>query len=365
MNYIIFHQDFSKLAGTERVLFNIIEHLLSNDLNKVTLVLCSSKKELIFGLEKLPIQIVFLNQDLQNDSRLGLAKYYINIGLKINKYFSALDRKMEHVVLSSNYMLGALVYFSGKSNKNIRFISCEHFSFHISGFFSKFIRSIYYKNVSVVLLTEKDCEIVNNKYSPKICICIPNAIPFDLHEYVDNTKTILSIGRLTYQKGFDLLIDSFSLISEKYPDWTLKIIGDDYGDKQLLLDKIDQFNLKNVFIFPSTSNIQDEYKNAAFYVMSSRFEGLPMVLLEAMAFGLPLVSFDCPTGPSEVVDDDNGILVPDGNIELLADAIELLINNSELRKMKSNGSHNKALKFSKTNINKNWDNLFSEIWEVN
>ncbi|MGJ1194485.1 glycosyltransferase family 4 protein [Sphingobacterium siyangense] len=362
MHYIIFHSDFSKRAGTERALFNLIEHLLTKENVFVTLLLGSEEKQTTFEFDRSKINIVFLKCKDRKENKLGLLTYYVDLFNKTRKYLRKLESDLDYTVICSNHLLAFCAYYACRGQTNVRIISCEHFSFHVAGKFSKYLRKLFYQHIVVVVLTEGDRLQIANLFNPKITVCIPNASPFLPEPYSGyGSKKILAIGRLTYQKGFDLLIDAFMLISPKYPEWTLNIIGDDYGDKSKLIQKISNYNISNVRLLSSTSNIEEVYKTSEFYVMSSRFEGLPMVLLEAMSFGLPLVSFDCPTGPREVIDNTNGILVEDGNISELALAMERMIVDDNLRKYFADGSEQKVLHYSKEKIGIMWDDLIDNI----
>ena len=247
---------------------------------------------------------------------------------------------------------------------NVAVIACEHFSLSVSGKLSLIARRLFYKYLYVVTLTQKDRNLIAEKYNPIKCICIPNASPFKVTPYnaYKREKTVLSIGRLTCQKGFDLLINSYAIIAAKHPDWKVEIIGDDYGEQMALEALISKFGLEEtISIKPATKYITNHYESTGFYVLPSRFEGLPMVLIEAMSFGLPLVAFDCPTGPAELVNNENGILVENGNIEKLAEAMAEIIGSQQLLLAKAAGAEKRATEFDKAKINKLWNSFLASI----
>lgn len=364
--FLIFHQSFSNSAGTERVLYNIAEHLSKDKANDVTLLLCEVSKNLVYGIDKLDIEIDSLGLESIGKGRASLLKYYYSVSKHVNEYFRKIGPDEKVSIICSNPLLAAIVYFKTKKRSNLKVISCEHFSFHISGKFSRLLRKLFYPKIAVVALTERDRRLIQEQFNPKICVCIPNAIPFELEKYGGLDKnTILSIGRYTHQKGFDLLLQAVGEMDRQlFNDWKLLIIGDDFGDRPLMESIINEKELDFVELIPSTPHIISYYKSASFYVMSSRYEGLPMVLLEAMGFGLPLISFDCPTGPSEIVNSNNGVLVPDGDLKALASAIELFIKDRSILLEKAKGSEEEAIKFNKSNINLLWDSLFKELWKT-
>jgi glycosyltransferase involved in cell wall biosynthesis len=199
-----------------------------------------------------------------------------------------------------------------------------------------------------VVLTQED-----KSYWPDLpnLRVIPNAKPFSLSEPASlQSHTVLAVGRYTYQKGFDLLLKAWRMIDTK--GWTLRIAGS--GDT---LDDVPD----NVVTGLST-DIVDEYRNAAFLVMSSRFEGLPMALLEAQAAGLPIVSFACKCGPKDVITEgEDGILVPEGDIGGLSNGMKRLMEDESLRLSMGQAAFRNSVRFDKEKIMSQWENLFREL----
>ena len=159
---------------------------------------------------------------------------------------------------------------------------------------------------------------------------IPNFIHLTPESSSFSRKELLSIGRLSYQKGFDRLIKAFKIVHETYPEWKLIIYGDG-EEKDKLLGLIEEYNLVSfVVIHRPVKNVEEIYCNSSCFVLTSRYEGLPMVLLEAMSYGLPIISYDCKCGPKDLINNGlNGFLVPEGNIEELANTIMKLISNRD------------------------------------
>lgn len=173
-------------------------------------------------------------------------------------------------------------------------------------------------------------------------------------------KQVIAAGRYVPQKGFDLLIEAWSLVENKHSDWELHIYGD--GDRTLLEGLINRNNLKNCYLERSTNDIAGQLINSSLYVLSSRYEGMPMVLLEAIAFGLPLVSFDCPCGPKDIINNlKDGILVNSGDINELAEKICFLIENEDIRKDMGSNARKNAERFKIEHIAKQWKLLFEEL----
>lgn len=213
-----------------------------------------------------------------------------------------------------------------------------------------------------VVLTKEDSGYWNTnniKY-------IPNARTFENVTHAGlNNKKVITVGRYSYQKGYDLLIKVWDEVHRHCPNWTLDIVGDG-EDREKLQKMIDDFNLtKSVCLKHSTPQIAQEYQNASIVVLSSRYEGLPMILLEAQTFGLPIVSFKCKCGPKDVITDGvDGYLMEEGDIKGMADRIIALINDERLRKEMGKAARISSERYSEEMIMRQWVGLFDELCGV-
>lgn len=192
---------------------------------------------------------------------------------------------------------------------------------------------------------------------------IPNARTFEnvTPANLDNKK-VITVGRYSYQKGYDLLIKVWDEVHKHYPDWTLDIIGD--GEEREKLQKmIDDLNLAgSVCLKHSTPQIAQEYQNASIVALSSRYEGLPMILLEAQTFGLPIVSFKCKCGPQDVITNGvDGYLVDEGDIKGMADRIMALIKDVRRRKVMGKAAIISSKRYSEDTIMQKWVDLFNKL----
>lgn len=199
-----------------------------------------------------------------------------------------------------------------------------------------------------VVLTEEDCGYWGKLDNIRV---IPNPRTFALDTPASlDSKTVLAVGRYCHQKGFDRLLQAWRMIDTQ--SWTLRIAGS--GDP---LENIPD----NVITGPS-SDIVEEYRNAAFLVMSSRYEGLPMALLEAQAAGLPIVSFACKCGPRDVLTDGvDGLLIPEGDVAALAAGMKRLMDDKELRRKMGAAAFRNSEKYDKERIMALWERLFHEL----
>jgi glycosyltransferase involved in cell wall biosynthesis len=215
---------------------------------------------------------------------------------------------------------------------NIRHICWEHFNYNVD--LGKASRRLARKLAArfaddVVTLTERDKQLwLTNTTCKANITAIPNPVTISLPTEINlhKKKLFLAVGRLTYQKGFDLLLQAWAQVALLHPDWRLRIVGD--GEDKAMLEQLRrELNIEaSTELVPKTNNIAAHYQEAAFFVMSSRFEGLPLVLIEAQAYGLPIVSFDCDTGPAEIIKHgETGWLCEAGNVNSLSEGINMAI----------------------------------------
>lgn len=213
-----------------------------------------------------------------------------------------------------------------------------------------------------VVLTNEDRGYWGNL--PNIEV-IPNAAMHVSDTYSDvMNKRVIAVGRLDYQKGFDRLIQAWELVQHtgKFTDWKLDILGQ--GEwREMLQQMIDKAELQNtVCLNRPTKQIGEEYVKSDMLVMSSNYEGFPMVMIEAMACGLPVVSFDYKCGPKDIIQTGiNGLLVPNGDIQALADAMMKVMEDEAYRKMLSLNARKVVDTYSEQAVMSQWIRLFTSI----
>jgi glycosyltransferase involved in cell wall biosynthesis len=197
---------------------------------------------------------------------------------------------------------------------------------------------------------------------------IANPLPFhDDRKAALSNKKVLAAGRLVYEKGFDLLIDAWAIVAKRYPDWELAIYGS--GDRESsLLRQIEDYGLQGkVILHEPVDDIRSVYYDSSFFVFPSRcLEALPMVMLEALSAGLPVVAFDAPCGPKDLIrDSENGYLVETGNIPDLAAKIIRLAGSQAQRTAMGKAAKTAASAFRTENIMQRWNNLFTGLMNGN
>lgn len=232
--------------------------------------------------------------------------------------------------------------------------------------YDKWILGKLSKADKLVVLTKGDA-IDWKEYTNNI-IVIPNPVtyyPKTIASHNGANKRILCVGRLQEQKGFDMLIDAFARIAHLCEGWTIDIFGDGQ-DKQFLMEKIRNQELDGrIIIHPPVDDIYKEYQCSDFFVLSSRFEGLPLVLGEAMACGIPCVAFKCKYGPEDIIDDGKtGLLVENGNTIDLSEKILWMVKHDEERLRMGERAREDIKRYEKSAIMKRWLSLFASYAEI-
>lgn len=346
--------DITFKGGIEKVTCNLANELIKE--YEVTIIsYFKSNDNINFYLDK-EVKVKYITTEKYDGSPGSIKRLFkfMKIFFRVNFYLK--KQKSDYIIAQG--MPVALMLFPLNFMKN-KVIACEHVHYDYYNEIIKWIRNKLYKYYyKVVVLTSKDKEkfeknLDNVEY-------IPNYISkISEKKSLLNNKVIISVGRLEEQKGYDILIEICSKLLPDYPEWKLKIFGEGNLRKKLE-EQIRKNNMGNQILLMGTTNeIEKEYLKSDIYVMSSRFEGMPMVLLEASSYGLPLISFDCPNGPSDIIEDSvNGYLVRNFDKEEMLRKTEKLINDENLRIKISQNTKSKILNFEKKNILEKWRDLF-------
>lgn len=201
---------------------------------------------------------------------------------------------------------------------------------------------------------------INEWYSNNV-IAIANPLSFDRQTSDHQAKSVIVVGSHSYNKGYDILLEIWKQIEDSYPEWQLNIYGKIDKD-QTFIKQAQLLNLKRVNFHQPVKDIQEKYKQSSIMLMTSRTEGFGMVLIEAMACGLPCISFDCPSGPRDIIQNgQDGFLIENGDQKCFQQKLEALMSNAELRKTMGARASKNVMRFSANNIVAQWDKLFRDL----
>ena len=323
--------------------------------DKVTLIGIKGMNNLSFpiNLFMLPLQIVRLRR-------------------KIRDLFRTIEPDI--VVSTPRIEKWLVASLRGKWGKIIEYHATKHFRVmkadspgkrimaHVSDFFNYCVNARCFDRIVVSTNEERDTNWKGN--DRVVVIPNPSSIQPSRGSLLEN-KRVIAIGRLVYEKNFASLIRAFALVADRFPDWKLDILGEGQ-ERQALEKQIALLSLEdNVFLRGTQTNLPDWLLKSSIFVMTSRYEGLPLVLLEAMNYGLPVVSYTFPCGPKDVINDGrNGFLVAEGDENELACRVCQLIEDTELRKRMGTTAFDRAKDYSVEKIVDLWMSLFKELTSV-
>lgn len=358
-NICFFSGDITNSGGTEKVASIIANELSKNKEYKISFVSLTEKKKEPF--------------------------FYINSKIKRHKLYYKPIRGITHILgicyklksIVKNENIDILIDIDGildmyslvvKLFTKVKVISWEHFNYyqHPNVKYRKYTRKLAGRFANgIVTLTNEDKGYYEKNIKIKCPIEFIHNPIMNLdknYDYDLNSKIILSVGRLTYQKGFDILLDVANIVLKKHKDWKWIILGEG-EERQDIENKIKSLSLEEkVILKGNVLNVEAYYKTSSIFVLTSRYEGLPMTLLETKPFKLPIISFDIKTGPNEcILNNKNGYLIKAFHIEDMAEKINNLIENKNLRENFSNNALEDTEKFNLKNIIKKWIDLIESI----
>jgi glycosyltransferase involved in cell wall biosynthesis len=381
MRILIMHRSFALVGGAERVITD-----KANYLAKVghQLMLVSYEQ----GTHPLPYELHSSVQYRDLNCRFfTLSKYSMPMHLY---HFYRLKRKFRQnlrtvirefnpdvVVLASDWqtLMGAVI----DSISPIPVIAEFHNTYDYvmrkvgvsDGWLKSKITQLYYRQTirdlkkcaQLVVLTESDARGWRQHF--KNVKVVPNPVtlyPDVIDDVPKDPGRIIFVGRFNHEKRIDRLITAFSMIADKYPVWHVDIFGDG-NEKDNLIRQISDLKLESrVIIHEPTKAIYDEYKRSEMLVLCSEHEASPLVLVEAMACGVPCVSLDCPNGPREIISDsENGLLAKDGNVEDLSAKIEWLIIHEKERKNMGKKARAFAATRKQEVVMEQWEEIYKGV----
>ena len=353
--------DFSVFGGVEKVL-SVIANSLSEKYEVHIISICSENNGMAYELDNSIKYCVLSN------SKGRIRELAVECFSKLKSYIKR--NNIDIVLLMGNYPVP--ICLPVKPFVKAKFVYCDHGS--IANEIEKKDITLFRKLAAkfcdkVVTLTQRNLDDYKKLFGTKQkkLECIYNAIDSKIFDDVSscydiNSKKIITAGRFTAEKGFLMLVDVANIVLNKLKDWQWDLYGD--GEEfEKVKDKVISLNLQDRLILKGmVKDIYKRYKDYSMYVLPSYREGLPLVLLEAKANYLPVVSFDVVTGPREIVNDKkDGFLIPCYDKELMARKICELIENEDLRKEFSMNTYDNIDLFKKETIMNKWINLIENI----
>lgn len=340
-------------GGAERVLVMLANAFVNEGYDVSVIVF--SKEDSFYPLDN-RVKTIQVNEKKTIKNIFGKVFYNLNRVYKLKQILKEIN---PDIVIPFMTQMNLYSIVAAKLAKKI-VIASEHINImkNDKTWIGRLRKWIYPYADAVVVLTDYDKEkydFVHNVYK------INNPLVLeDKQKNIKREKIILGVGRLVKAKGFDILLKAFKELNA--PEWKLVILGE--GPLRSELEKIiGKFNLKESVSMPGlTKDVETYYKKASIYVLSSRIEGFPGVLCEAMGYGCPSIAFDCVSGPSEIIENEkNGILIEAENEIALKYAIQKLIDDEKIRTALGRESVKIRDDLSIDKISKKWLALFQEL----
>ena len=358
MNIIYVIEDYSENGGVERIVSEKANTLSTQYKNRVTLIsVYSDNRPQHYKLED-GVDLIHLDIPFAKKTNNPLPKLLSRINtmvmaiVRLNKVIRGLNPDIIFFATTLGAIL--LPFCLTKARK----IYESHLARNFNPFNKLFILTEL-KAERVICLTSGDAK--QFKYAKKVEI-IPNYIN-DVRSYTDyyGVRKAIAVGRLELQKGFDILIDCWKDISSQYPDWTLDIYGDG-SCRETLQRQITSLHLEDkVKLCGRCNNIMDVYPHYSLHLMTSRYEGLPMTLIEAQACGLPSVVFDFQYGASDIVTNNhNRLIIEQDNTRLFTEAVIRMMSSESLRKAYGKNAIETGRRYYKENIFNKWLHIINE-----
>ena len=356
MEIVFFIGNMSHSGGTERVL-SVIANGLSERGHRISIMSLWGTGKTFFLLNE-EVKVFWLEEEA-----LGAGAFR-----KLGQLDAFLKKVKPDFLVDVDIILVFYSFFLKRFNPGIHWISWEHFNFYYHFKKNQLLRAVARRmagrfSEQLVVLSEEDKGYYQKNLKLKCPITrIYNPDPYEGEKPGEAKEPVIfAAGRLTGVKGFDLLIKSWKMLEERYPKWKVLISGEG-EDRYILEEQKEAERLNNFHFIGNVTNIDHFYNISEIFVLPSRDEGFGMVLLEAMEFSLPVVSYSCKAGPGEIViDGENGYLVEPENVEMFAQKLELLMKDEELRRRMGRCARESVKRFGREQILDEWEGLLGSM----
>lgn len=377
MHILYIYAEISIKGGTDKILVEKANYLVNHGYDVTIVTESQMGKPLSFKLED-KVCHIDVGLDFGKQYTQGSIRRFLTYSSLMRQYKSRLKKVVNlqrpDIIISamgrSLSLLSKMDYDGvkiGEAHTTKTHLRSLHLMVQRGGIFKVIAKYMRWKMCryaskldAMVLLTPNDAE---DWKSVAKTFVIPNPISFFPKESAELVnKQVIMVGRYNDAKGYDYLIPAWEIVHQRYPDWILNI----YGSGELrgqVTEWIHEKHLESsIMMHEPVDNIMEKYLGSSICVLSSRYEGFSLVILEAMACGVPVVSFDCPYGPRNIIKNgEDGILIEPLNFQALADGICKLMENEDLRIQLGTNARNNVLRFSQDSVMEQWEKLFHKL----
>lgn len=380
LTIVYIHDKFTDFGGVERIFIDKMNYLVDHyGYNIIMLSYMQENNNIVFNVSP-NIHYYDLNIPIYLQFRYGYFKrffYYKRMQrLFIKRLHNLINKNQVDILVGTTYDFFLLEVLNKLRHEVKIVIETHTYRKFIQGDYecSNFFRELFHRyrcNKISNIVKKADAFVTLTKGDSaewsdiRRCVIIPNSLinkPQICKPIDKDFKRVVSVGRLEPQKGFDMLLQAWSIVNKYHPDWHLDVYGK--GSMETKLNNLcESLKLEGcVNINNPTNDIYEQYCSSDLCVMSSHFEGFGMVLIEAMSCGIPCISFNCPYGPSEIINDGvDGLLVEKDNVKELANGICYMIENKGIRHLMGVEAEKNVLRFSPDLIMTKWKDLFESL----
>ena len=377
MHILYIYAEISIKGGTDKILVEKANYLVNHGYDVTIITESQMGKPLSFKLED-KVCHIDMGLDFGKQYTQGSFRRFLTYSSLMRKYKSRLknvvNKQRPDIIISamgrSLSLLSKIDYDGvkiGEAHTTKTHLRSLHLMEQRGGVFKVIAKYMRWKMCryaskldALVLLTQNDAE---DWKSVAKTFVIPNPITFFPKESAELVnKQVIMVGRYNDAKGYDFLIPAWEIVHQRHPDWTLNVYGSGELRDQVTGWIREKHLESSIIMHDPVDDIIDKYLNSSICVLSSRYEGFSLVILEAMSCGVPVVSFDCPHGPRNIIKNgEDGFLIEPLNYHALADGICKLIENEGFRKQLGAKARKNVLRFSQDSIMEQWENLFHKL----
>lgn len=349
-------------GGAERIVSQKMNYLLNHYKYEIYLITTEQKsKKPVYEIDS-KVNWIDLNINYHREISYFNPKNLLKTILHFWRLKNHIQRIKPNLIISISFSPEQyFLPFIHKKIPKIKEFHSSRFNYKAGSWLKEKLDTTFEKYQALVVLNETE----KSYYTNKNIVVIPNFTEFNsnINQLPKKEKTVIAAGRIAAVKQFSELIRIWKIASANFPNWKLKIFGDgeenDIRDLKATIESLDLCD--NAFILPSTLNIQKEMQKASIYAMSSATECFPMVLLEAQASALPIISYDCPNGPRHIISNNiDGFLIEPNNKEVFAAQLVKMMLDENSRITFGKSATNNVLKYSKEIVMQQWNDLITK-----